>query len=207
MNNVAIYGRVSTGDQSTQSQLHQLLRYVADRGWAPYEVYTDEGFSGAKSSRPALDKLMADARQKKFDIVLVWAMDRFARSTKQLLLALDEFNALKIQFVSYTQAIDTTTPSGILFFTIVAAFAQFERDMIRSRVRAGLENARRKGRVLGRRRVVINADQVSCFRSAGYSWEKIAKKMKTSTGTVRRAYDRALNVKVADATEELKWRS
>lgn len=203
MNNVAIYTRVSTSDQSTQSQHHQLMQYLLSRGWAPFSVYTDEGVSGVKSSRPALDRLMADARQRKFDIVLVWSLDRFARSTKQLLLALDEFNALKIQFVSYTQSIDTTTPTGILFFTIVAAFAQFERDMIRSRVKAGLDNARRKGTVLGRRRVVINVDQVLYLRSAGKSWEWIAQTMKTSTGTVRRAYDRALNVKVNTAMREL----
>lgn len=147
---VAIYARVSTNEQSPELQLRDLRQYTMARGLSATE-YVDSGFSGAKQSRPALDRLMDDARKRRFDCVLVWRFDRFARSTKHLLLALEEFRSLGIQFISYQENIDTTSPLGQALFTIVSAVAQLERDLIRGRVRAGLRNARAKGKRFGRR--------------------------------------------------------
>src|ERR1019366_174828 len=135
----AIYARVSTTEQSTELQLRDLRHYATARGIVANE-YVDTGFSGAKQSRPALDRLMEDGRKRRFDCVLVWRFDRFARSTKHLLLALEEFRSLGIQFISYQENIDTTSPLGQALFTIVSAVAQLERDLIRERVRAGLRN-------------------------------------------------------------------
>ena len=145
----AIYARVSTADQSTEPQLLDLKRYTLNRGWELYEEYRDEGISGALTSRPALNQLMDDARKRRFDIVLVWRFDRFARSTKHLVLALEEFKCLGIDFVSYQENIDTSTPLGGAIFTIISAVAQLERDIIKERVKAGLRRARERGKRLG----------------------------------------------------------
>jgi len=164
----AIYARVSTCEQSTESQLRDLRQYVAARGYTAVE-YVDTGFSGAKQNRPALDRLMDDARKRRFDCILVWRFDRFARSTKHLLLALEEFRGLGVQFISYQENIDTTSPLGQALFTIVSAVAQLERDLIRERVRAGLRNARAKGKVFGRPRAQVDADRVAALRREGFS--------------------------------------
>ena len=147
---IAIYARVSTTDQSTDSQLLDLRRYAADRGWGIYREYTDNGISGTKDSRPALNALMADAKKRKFALVLVWRFDRFARSTKHLILALDEFRNLGVDFVSYQENIDTGSPLGAAIFTIISAVAQLERDIIVERVKMGLRRARENGKRLGR---------------------------------------------------------
>lgn len=147
---VAIYARVSTTDQSTETQLLDLRRYVADRAWDIFEEYCDNGISGTKDSRPALNQLMDDARKRRFDVVLVWRFDRFARSTKHLILAMEEFKNLGIDFVSYQENIDTSSPLGGAIFTIISAVAQLERDIIAERVRAGLRRARERGKRLGR---------------------------------------------------------
>ena len=147
---VAIYTRVSTDDQSTKSQEHELKQYVKHRGWAVQRVYTDHGFSGASEKRPALDELLLDARKRKFDVVLVWKFDRFARSLRQLVSALELFRKFGIDFVSATEAIDTSLPSGELVFQIFGAIAQFERALIGERVKAGLVQARRNGKRIGR---------------------------------------------------------
>jgi DNA invertase Pin-like site-specific DNA recombinase len=130
---VAIYARVSTKDQSCDLQVRDLKAYCAARKFTIFRDYIDVGESGAKKSRPKLDELMADARKRKFDTVLVWRFDRFARSTKHLLLALEEFGSLSVQFISYQENIDTTSPLGQALFTIVSAVAQLERDLIRER--------------------------------------------------------------------------
>ncbi len=135
---VALYARVSTTDQSTDSQLLDLRRYVSERGWNSFKEYVDEGISGTKDSRPALNVLMNDAKKRRFDVVLVWRFDRFARSTKHLILALEEFRNLGIDFVSYQENIDTSSPLGSAIFTIISAVAQLERDIIAERVKAGL---------------------------------------------------------------------
>jgi DNA invertase Pin-like site-specific DNA recombinase len=179
--------RVSTDLQSVDMQLAALRDHCENRGWSIFREYRDEGISGRTSSRPGLDQLMSDARKRKLDCVLVWAFDRFARSTKHLLTALEEFKSLGIQFVSYQQNIDTAGPFGEFFFTIVAAFGQLEHAMIRERVKAGLRNARAKGKRLGRPRTYLNLDQIAELRTSGPSWHAIAKKLKVGVGTVHRA--------------------
>ena len=124
---VALHARISTSDQTTESQLLDLRRYVQDRGWQVFQEYTDNGISGTKDNRPALNRLVDDARKRRFDVVLVWRFDRFARSTKHLILALEEFRNLGIDFVSYQENIDTSSPLGGAIFTIISAVAQLER--------------------------------------------------------------------------------
>jgi DNA invertase Pin-like site-specific DNA recombinase len=147
---VAIYTRVSTDDQTTAAQEHELRQYAKHRGWGVQHVYTDQGYSGASEKRPALDELLRDARKRKFDVVLVWKFDRFARSLRQLVSALELFRKFRIDFVSATEAIDTSLPSGELVFQIFGAIAQFERALIGERVKAGLGEARRNGKRIGR---------------------------------------------------------
>ncbi len=181
----AIYARVSTKDQSCEMQLRDLRAYCTARGYSLLQEYVDIGESGAKDSRPQLNELMAAARKWQFDAVVVWRFDRFARSTKHLLLALEEFRSLGIQFISYQENIDTTSPLGQALFTIVSAVAQLERDLIRERVRAGLRNAKLKGAALGRPRRILNRDEVTRLRAQGASFRQIAKAIGASPGTVR----------------------
>jgi len=147
--------------------------------------YVDVGESGAKDSRPQLNELMAAARKRLFDAVVVWRFDRFARSTKHLLLALEEFRSLGIQFISYQENIDTSSPLGQALFTIVSAVAQLERDLIRERVSAGVRNARACGKQLGRPRRIVNHAEVRRLRSEGASLRQIAAKLGVGYGTVR----------------------
>jgi DNA invertase Pin-like site-specific DNA recombinase len=145
----ALYVRVSTGQQDTKSQAGALKAYAENRGWAVKEIYSDK-ISGLTDKRPALQELMAACRQRKVDVVLVWKFDRFARSLRHLVTALEEFKRLGIAFASATEAIDTTIPSGELVFQIFGAIAQFERSLISERVKAGIAEARRNGTRLGR---------------------------------------------------------
>jgi len=138
----AIYARVSTKDQSCDMQLRDLRTYCTARGLEVAREYVDIGQSGAKDSRPELNALMADARKRKIDLIIVWRFDRFARSTKHLLLSLEEFRSLGVQFISYNENIDTSSPLGQALFTIISAVAQLERDLIRERVTAGIRAAR-----------------------------------------------------------------
>jgi DNA invertase Pin-like site-specific DNA recombinase len=186
---VALYARISTLNhgQDVSLQLRELREYVRARGWHLAGEYVDEGVSGSVESRPELNRLMADARKRRFDVVACWRFDRFARSTKHLLLALEEFRLLGVQFLSYQENIDTTSPLGQAVFTIVAAVATLERDLIRDRVRAGLRNARAKGKRLGRPRAVVDATQVGALRASGASWRAIARELGVGDGTVRRA--------------------
>jgi DNA invertase Pin-like site-specific DNA recombinase len=184
---VAIYARVSTDMQSVDMQLDALHQYCGNRGWDIHQVYSDQGISGTKVKRPALDQLMADARKRKFDCVLVWAFDRFARSTKHLLMALEEFKSVGIQFVSYQQNIDTAGPFGEFFFTVVAAFGQLERAMIVERVRSGLAAAKARGVRLGRRNTVVNTARVEILRGSGLSWGKVAAELGVSIPTIQKA--------------------
>ena len=139
---IGIYARVSTKDQSCELQIRDLRTYCAARGFEAAREYIDVGQSGAKDSRPELNKLMDDARKRQFDAIVVWRFDRFARSTKHLLLALEEFRSLGIQFISYQENMDTSSPLGQALFTIVSAVAQLERDLIRERVTAGMADLR-----------------------------------------------------------------
>ncbi len=163
---VALYARVSTTDQSTESQLLDLRRYTRERGWNIFKEYVDEGISGTKDSRPALNELMNDAKKRRFDVVLVWRFDRFARSTRHLINALEEFKNLAIDFVSYQENIDTSTSTGILLFQVVGAIAEFARSLIRERIALGLERARAEGKTIGRPLgAVVDADEIRSLRS------------------------------------------
>lgn len=146
---VALYGRVSTAEQSAAMQLEELRAYCQRRQWEIVEEFIDTGVSGSKESRPALNRLLADAKRRKFDAVLVYRYDRFARSLRQVVNALSEFDALGIHFVSLHEGVDTSTPNGRLVFGIFASIAEFERELIRGRVRSGLAAARAKGKRLG----------------------------------------------------------
>ena len=183
---VVIYARVSTTkDQSCELQLRDLRTYCAARGLSVLREYVDVGESGAKDSRPQLNELMASGRKRQFDAVMVWRFDRFARSTKHLLLALEEFRSLGIQFISYQENIDTSSPLGQALFTIVSAVARLERDLIRERVTAGIRNARASGKELGRPRRILNHDEVRRLRAEGASIRQIAAKLGVGYGTVR----------------------
>ena len=181
----AIYARVSTRDQSCALQVRDLKTYCAARKFSIFREYIDVGESGAKNSRPELNNLMADARKRKFDSVVVWRFDRFARSTKHLLLALEEFRSLGIQFISYQENIDTTSPLGQALFTIVSAVAQLERDLIRERVNAGIRHARACGKQLGRPRRIVDGEELVRLQAEGASLRQIAKKLGIGYGTVR----------------------
>src|SRR5271167_4271990 len=182
---VALYARVSTLDQSCAMQLEDLRRYAARFGRS--HEYVDVGVSGAQRRRPQLDVLMKDARKRRFDVVLVWKFDRFARSVKHLVDSLEEFTALNIDFISYTEGVDTTTPSGELLFHIMGAVAQFERDLIAERVRAGIAHARAMGKRIGRPRARIDGEQVNALRQQGQSLRGIAHIMGVPVSRVRRA--------------------
>ncbi len=148
---VALYARVSTlNNQDPEMQLAELREYAGRRGWQIVEEFTDQGVSGCKESRPALNRLMSDACRRRFDAVLVWKIDRFGRSLKHLVNALAELAALGVAFISLRDNLDLSTPSGRLMFQIIGAMAEFERALIQERVRAGLRNARAKGRRLVR---------------------------------------------------------
>jgi len=189
---VAIYARVSTSDQSTESQLLDLRRYTRERGWDIFKEYVDEGISGTKDSRPALNELMNDAKKRRFDVVLVWRFDRFARSTKHLILALEEFKNLGIDFVSYQENIDTNSPLGSAIFTIISAVAQLERDIIAERVKAGLRRAKENGKTLGRPKVNVDPDEIHRLRLKGLSLRQIATELGFSRSTVARSLETAL---------------
>jgi DNA invertase Pin-like site-specific DNA recombinase len=186
---VAVYARVSTTNhgQDVTMQTRELEQFAQARGWRLVDSYLDLGISGSKDKRPQLDRLMADAHKRRFDIVIVWRFDRFARSVSHLLRALEMFNALGIAFVSLSENVDTTTPTGKMIFTVLGAVAELERSLIVERVRAGLRNARAKGKRLGRPRVAVDALRISHLRAQSESWRAIAAEMGSNTATVRRA--------------------
>lgn len=189
----AIYARVSTDDkrQTTATQTMQLKKDAAKRGWKVAEIYIDHA-SGAKASRPALDRLMAAAFRREFDVVLVARFDRFARSTKHLVTALDEFKAMGIDFVSMHEQLDTSSPMGKAMFVIISAFAELERSTIRERVKDGLSRARAQGVRLGRPvgSVTAHEDQIIRLLKAGKSIRATAAECGVSPGTVMAAKKR-----------------
>jgi DNA invertase Pin-like site-specific DNA recombinase len=191
---IALYARVSTTDkgQDPEMQLRELRDYCERRKLEITNEYVDNGISGSKESRPELNRLMADANRRKFDSVLVWKFDRFARSTSHLLKALETFQSLKIDFVSLTEGIDTSTPVGAMVFTILGAVGQMERELIRERIRAGVRNARAKGKRLGRPKVTVNASVVASLRAAGRSYRAVATELGVSVGTVHASVQQSL---------------
>ncbi len=183
---VAVYVRVSTKGQSGGMQLNDLERYSKERGLSIFRIYQDNGVSGTKETRLALNELMNDAKKRKFDIVLVWRFDRFARSTKHLVTALYEFRNLGIDFISYQENIDTSSPLGEAIFTIISAMSKLERDIIAERVKGGLRKARANGKQLGRPKNKVDTDKVIEYKEQGRSIRQIASEMSLSKGTVER---------------------
>jgi DNA invertase Pin-like site-specific DNA recombinase len=175
---VAIYARVSTTNhgQDVSMQTHDLEQFAQARGWCLVDSYLDLGISGSKDKRPQLDRLMADAHKR-----------RFARSVSHLLRALETFQALGIAFVSLSEQMDTTTPTGKMIFTVLGAVAELERSLIVERVRAGLRNARAKGKTLGRPRKPVDAGRISALRAQGFSWRVIASELGVGLATLHRA--------------------
>jgi DNA invertase Pin-like site-specific DNA recombinase len=169
-------------------QLRELREYCERRGWTVVGEYVDTGISGAKDRRPELDRLMSEAHKRRFDAIAVWKFDRFARSVSHLLRALDTFSVLGIEFVSLSESLDTATPAGRMIFTVLGAVAELERSLIAERVRAGLRNARAKGKRLGRPRVLVDAPQIAALRKSGCSWSEICEQTGLSKGTAQRAH-------------------
>jgi DNA invertase Pin-like site-specific DNA recombinase len=185
---MAIYARVSTTNhgQDVTLQTRELEQFAEARGWHLVGSYLDLGISGSKDKRPELDRLMADAHKRRFDVVCVWRFDRFARSVSHLLRALETFNALGIAFVSLSEQMDTTTPTGKMVFTVLGAVAELERSLIVERVRAGLRNARAKGKTLGRPRVAVDGARIARMRAQGRSIREIAEELGYSRSLVHK---------------------
>ena len=183
---VAVYARGSTSGQEVELQLVELRKYVADRGWTIYKEFIDIGQSGAKDSRPQLNQLMLDAKRKRFDVVLCWKFDRYARSLKHLVDSLYEYKALNIDFVSLTEGIDTTTPVGMAMFGVIGAMSQLERDLIKERVQAGMKRAKQKGKAIGRPKKSIDLAEVKKLRDEGLSVTKISKILNVSRASLYR---------------------
>lgn len=184
----ALYARVSTTNhgQDTDVQIRELREYCQRRGWDIGAEYVDTGISGSKERRPQLDRLVLDAKRRNFDAVVVYRYDRFARSLRHLVNALEEFRALGIDFVSLHEGVDTSTPNGRLVFGIFASIAEFERELIRDRVKSGIRNARAKGRLIGRPRLKVNPSEIARLRAQGMSLRAIGRSLGIADGSVRR---------------------
>ena len=181
---VALYGRVSTLDkgQDVNMQMNELREYAVRRGWQIEGEYVDNGVSGAKESRPELNRLITDAKLRKFDVIAVWKLDRFGRSLKHLVVTLADLESLGIAFVSLRDGFDLSTPSGRLMFQIIGAMGEFERNLIRERVRAGMAHAKAKGTRLGRARSYVDMRVVQARRASGESLRAIARDLGVSAG-------------------------
>ncbi|HXH49102.1 MAG TPA: recombinase family protein [Terriglobia bacterium] len=188
MKRAAIYARVSTHNgQNPEMQLNEVRAYCKRRQWEVAEEYVNTGISGSKEHRPALDRLLADCRKRRVDAVVVYRYDRFARSVRQLVNALEDFRSLGIDFVSLHEGVDTSTPNGRLVFGIFATIAEFERELIRDRVRSGLAAARARGKRLGRPQVTVDELRIAELRAQGRGWKSIAAELGVGVGTILRA--------------------
>ena len=185
MKRAALYMRVSTVDQHPETQMYDLHQMAAQRGYEIVHEYTDR-ICGAKARRPGLDQMMKDARHGKFDVVLVWASDRIARSVKHYLEVLDELNRLNIEFVSFRENIDTGGPLGRAIVVIIGAIAELERSLIVERVRAGMRRAKLEGRHIGRKPLNLDHSAIFNDRKRGQSLGEIAKAYSVSRATVHR---------------------
>ena len=185
MKRAALYLRVSTVDQHPETQVYDLRQMAAQRGYEITQEYTDR-ISGAKARRPGLDEMMRDARRGRFDVVLVWACDRIARSTRHFLEVLDELNRINVEFVSFRENIDTGGPLGRAIVVIIGAIAELERSLIVERVRAGMRRARLEGTRIGRAPLVLDNLAIQQDRQRGQSIRQIAKGHRISTATVQR---------------------
>jgi DNA invertase Pin-like site-specific DNA recombinase len=186
----AIYTRVSTlHGQDCEVQARELREYCARRGWEIVAEFSDTGFSGAKDSRPALDKMLRSARRREFDVLLVWKLDRLSRSLRHLVNVFSEFESIGLALASLTDAIDFTTPQGKLMFALVSAFGEFERSLIRERILSGLALPRARGAKFGRPRVIVDTEKIQELRASGASWRTISKRLGLSRQTAIRALE------------------
>ena len=192
---VALYARVSTEDQSCRSQLDEMRDYCQRRGWPVYGEYVDTGWSGAKADRPQLAKIMKAASLHKFDAIMVWKLDRFGRSVANFVGHLEELESYGVRFLCITQAIDTdhANPSSRLLMNILAAVAEFERSMIKERVKAGMKAAIKRGVHCGRKKLVIDRDQVAALHLQG----KTIRQISAVTGVPKSSVDRILKTRAA----------
>jgi DNA invertase Pin-like site-specific DNA recombinase len=195
MKRAVLYVRVSTPDQSIEPQLLDLRQMAAARGYEIVREYSDK-LSGTKSKRPGLDALLSDAQRHRFDVVMVWAFDRMARSVRHFLEVLDELNHLGIEFVSFRESIDTSGPLGRAMVVIVGAIAELERNLIVERVKAGMRRAKLDGRQIGRSRLDMNREQIVHDRRSGMSLTQVAKKH----GISRASVCRVMKVVLRDAS-------
>jgi DNA invertase Pin-like site-specific DNA recombinase len=186
MKRAVLYTRVSTPDQHVETQLYDLRKLAAQRGFEVVREYCDRGISGSKAHRPGLDAMMADAQRREFSVVLVAAFDRIARSTKNFLEIVDELQELGIEFISAREAIDTSGPMGRMFITLVGSIAELERSLIVERIKAGMRRARMEGQRLGRAPLNINHDALVRDRLAGMSLSIVARKYGISRASVVR---------------------
>jgi len=186
MKRAALYVRVSTPDQHVESQLYDLRELAAQRGFEIVQEYEDRGVCGKKARRPGLDLLMADARRKKFSVVLVAAFDRIARSTRNFLQVIDELDSMGIEFISRRENVDTSGPMGRLFVTIISATTELERSLVVDRVKSGMRRAKLEGRQIGRARLDVDRARVIADRRSGMSLTQVAKKHGISRASVCR---------------------
>ena len=183
----ALYLRVSTAHQTADNQLHELERVAAARGWNIVATYRDDGISGAKGrdGRPALDALLKAATRREFDLIAVWSIDRLGRSLQHLVTTVNDLHASGVQLYFHQQALDTTSPSGKLMFGVFSSFAEFERDLIRERIKLGVERARREGKKLGRPSSVTDSTRAAIVElyKTGMSPKKISQTLRCGVGT------------------------
>jgi DNA invertase Pin-like site-specific DNA recombinase len=187
---IAIYARVSTLNkgQDVDMQLVDLQKFSASKDWTIFKEYIDKGVSGSKSSRPALDRLMKDAALGLFDAVLVWKLDRFGRSVRHLANSIAELQSQRVTFISLKDSIDLSTAQGRLMFSLLSAMSEFERELICERVKAGMANARRKGKKIGRPSVNIIREDIVSLKASGATWEDVSDAAGCSISTAKRAY-------------------
>jgi DNA invertase Pin-like site-specific DNA recombinase len=183
---VAIYARVSTSaGQSVEMQLRDLRQLAQQRGFEIIAEFCDEGVSGSCDSRPQLDRMLFDAQRGRFQAILIWRLDRLGRSLQNLVRLFESFQAWNVALISFGEGLDFSTSMGKLFYQLSGAFAEFERDCIRERVKAGLRNAKARGKRLGRPRLAVDAVRIAAVRSQGLSWAKIGEQLGLGEGTVR----------------------
>ena len=188
---IAIYARVSTNEQHPEMQLAEIREYASRRGWTVAGEYIDIGVSGSKESRPELNRMMKDAHARRFDAVVCWKLDRLGRSLKHLVTLIEDLAAYGVSFVSLRDNLDLSTPAGRLMMHVIAAMAEFERELIKERVTAGIQAARRRGVRIGRPRTYVSPDKVRELRESGTPWRRIAKTMGIGVGTACRALQQA----------------
>jgi DNA invertase Pin-like site-specific DNA recombinase len=185
---VALYSRVSTAQQTTENQRLELERVAAARGWNIVQTFTDEGISGSKGrdERPGLDALLKAASRRQFDLIAVWAIDRLGRSLQHLVTTVNDLQAVGVALYIHQQQLDTTTPSGKLCFSMFGAFAEFERNLIRERVKVGIERAKKNGVKLGRPTNLNDSVKAAivALRAKDHSIRHIAAQLRVGTGTV-----------------------